>query len=180
MRLRADIAECKTGMLEGEELERMSRILTVEDVKKLVEGARGGTADPMAILRGLFEGLGESATLTGDVLQQGLQESGIPLPAEAKTILGNVQTVEKSVDDLKLVLTSELQPEVRGVKLKLGPAISGTIQKFPDGVALVGISGVLVNQFIWIDIQRVQFKENAGKRSVKVDTNFGGKEFQLP
>ena len=167
-------------MLGMEGLERMSRILTVEDVKKMVEGARGAATDPMAILRELFEGLGESATLPGEVLQKGLLESGIPLPAEATAILGNVQSVEKNGDDVKLVLNSELQPEVRGVKLKLGPTISGAIQKFPDGVALVGISGVSVNQFIWIDIQRVQFKENAAKRSVKVDTNFGGKEFQLP
>ena len=158
----------------------MSRELTVEDVKQVIENARGAGADPMGIGRGLFEGLGESASVTGAVLQQGMQESGLPLPTEAVGIFGAIQTLEKNGDDVKLTLTSELQPEVRGIKLKLGPVISGAIQKFPDGFALAGIDGVSVNQFIWIDIQRVQFKDNAGKRSVKVDTNFGGKEFQLP
>jgi hypothetical protein len=158
----------------------MSRALTVEDVKRVIEKARGAGADPVGIARGLFEGLGESASVTGDVLQQGLQESGVPLPAESKDIFGAIQTLEKNGDDVKLTLTSELQPEMRGIKLKLGPVIAGSIQKFPDGFALVGINGVSVNQFMWIDIQRVQFKDNSGKRSVKVDTNFGGKEFQLP
>jgi hypothetical protein len=167
-------------MLETEDGESMSRILTVEDVQQVIKGARGAGSEPVAIMRGLFEGLGESAALTGEVLQQGLRESGIALPVEATEILGNVQTLEKNGEDVKLVLKSELQPEVRGVKLKLGPTISGVIQKFPDGVALVGISGVSVNQFIWIDIQRVQFKDHAGKRSVRVDTNFGGKEIPLP
>lgn len=158
----------------------MSRELTVEDVKQVIEKARGAGMDPVGIAAGLFEGLGESASVTGAVLQQGLQESAVPLPAEAAGIFGAIQTLEKNGDDVKLTLASELQPEVRGIKLKLGPAITGSIQKFPDGFALAGMNGVSVNQFIWIDIQRVQFKDSGGKRSVKVDTNFGGKEFQLP
>ena len=158
----------------------MNGILTVEDVKQLIERARGNTAGPVGLVRGLFEGLGESATLTSDVLQQALQESGIPLTAEVNSILGSIQSLEKNGDQLKLVLSAELQPTVRDMKVKLGSTISCVVQKFPDGIALVGISGVSVNQFIWIDIQRLHFKEIEGKRSVKVDTNYGGKEFQLP
>ena len=158
----------------------MSRVLTVEEVKELIEKVRAAGSDPVGIARGLFEGLGEEATLTREALQQALQESGIPLSPEIGGILASIQTLEKTGDALKLKLTSELQPEVRGIKLKLGPTIDGTIQRFPDGVALGAISGVSVNQFIWIDIQRLQFKEIEGRRSVRVDTNFGGKEFQLP
>lgn len=170
----------KAGMLEEEEIERMSRILTVEDVKLLMEGVRGATGGPLGIMRALFEGLGDDATLTGAVLQQALQEAGIPLGEDTQALLGGIQSLEKSGDSLKLVLNSELQPTVRDMKMKLGPTIACAIQKFPDGVALVGISGVSVNQFIWIDIQRVHFKDAEGKRTVRVDTNFGGKEFQLP
>jgi hypothetical protein len=160
--------------------ERMSRVLTVEDVKQVIEQAKGAKSDPMGIAAGLFAGLGESASVTGEVLQQALKESGMALPAEAAGIFSEVQTVEKNGDAVKLTLKSELQPEVKGAKVKLGPVVAGTIQKFPDGFALAEISGISVNQFIWIDIQRVQFKENAGKRTVRVDTNFGGKEFNLP
>ncbi len=167
-------------MLVREELDRMSRILTVEDVRHLIEGVRVASGGPLGIVLALSEGLGDEATLAGDVLQQGLQDSGIPLGAETQTILGGIQAMEKSGDNLRFVLHTELQPTVRDMKMKLGPTIACAIQKFPDGIALVGISGVSVNQFIWIDIQRLQFKENEGKRSVRVDTNFGGKEFQLP
>ena len=167
-------------MLEMGERERMNGTLTVEDVKQLIELARRNTAGPVGLVLGLYEGLGESATLTSDVLQQALQESGIPLSAETMGILGGIQSLEKNGDQLKLMLNAELQPTVRDMKVKLGPTISCAVQNFPDGVAFVGISGISVNQFIWIDIQRLHFKEIEGKRSVKVDTNYGGKEFQLP
>ena len=157
----------------------MSKVLTVEDVKQVIEKVKSAGTDPVGIARELFAGLGDSATVPGDVLQQALLQSGIGLPAETKDILGNIQTLEKNGEDVKLALTSELQPEVRGIKLKLGPTITGTLEKFPDGIALGGINGISVNQFIWIDIQRLQFKDSGGKRSVKVDTNFGGKEFNL-
>lgn len=167
-------------MLVEEDSERMSRALTVEDVKGVIEKARGGGANPVETLTGLFAGLGESATATGEVLQQALKESGVPLPEEASSVLKGVQAIEKNGDELKLALGTQLQPEVRGVQVKLGPTITCTLQIFPDGIALVGINGISVNQFIWIDVQRVQFKENDGKRSVRVDTNYGGKEFKLP
>lgn len=157
----------------------MSRVLTVEEVKQVIEQARGAKADPMGNVMGMFEGLGESASVSGEVLQQALKESGIPLPAEYKEIFSGIQTIEKNGDQVQLVMSSQLQPTVRGMQLRLGPTISAVLQKFPDGAALAEISGISVNQFIWIDIQRVQFREQAGKRSVRVDTNFGGKEFQL-
>jgi hypothetical protein len=73
-----------------------------------------------------------------------------------------------------------MQPEVRGTALRLGPAITFAVQNFPDGMAMADIAGVSVNKFVWIDVQRVQYHSTPGKRSVRVDTNFGGKEFALP
>src|SRR5271165_3072361 len=118
----------------------MSEKLTVEDVKELIKKARATASDPMGLGMGLFEGLGESATVTGEVLQQALKESGIPLPDEAGGILGSVQSLAKNGDQVKLVFASQLQPEVKGTQLRLGPTISATLQKFPDGVALADIS----------------------------------------
>ena len=168
------------AILELEDLEGMSRILTVEDVKKVIQQSKGGGADPAGLVIGLFEGLGDSASVTGAVFAQGLHESGFPLPAEAKDILAGITKIEKDGDKLQLVMGSQLQPTVRGTQLRLGPTVSAVIQKFPDGAALAEISGISVNKFVWIDIQRLQFHDNAGKRSVRVDTNFGGKEFDLP
>jgi hypothetical protein len=159
----------------------MNRILTVENVKQLIQLAKSGAADPAGVVIGLFEGLGDDASVTGDVLAQGLHESGIPLPAEAKDILDGITTIEKNGDLVRIVvMNSQLQPTVRGTQLRLGPTIAAVIQKFPDGVALANITGIAVNKFVWIDVQRLQYHDNAGKRSVRVDTNFGGKEFDLP
>jgi hypothetical protein len=158
----------------------MGRTLTVDDVKELIGKAKSGSADPVGILTGMFAGLGEKASVTGEVLHQALKSSKIPLPSDAGEILGKVQSMEKDGDSVKLVFDAQLEPVVKGTQLRLGPTIAATLQKFPDGVALADITGIQVNKFVWIDIQRVQFRENDGKRSVKVDTNFGGKEFKLP
>jgi len=158
----------------------MTEALTVADVKKLIVKARAAKADPVSVGMGLFEGLGENATVTGEALQQALQESGIPLPAEAKDILGTVQSMDKNGDQVQLTFGSQLSPVVKGTQLRLGPMIAATLQKFPDGMALADITGISLNKFVWIDVKRVQFHETDGKRSVRVDTNFGGKEFKLP
>lgn len=158
----------------------MSGRLTVEDVKQVIEQARSGGADPTAVAIGLFEGLGDNASVTGEVLAQSLRESNIPMSAEAKEILDGIAVIEKNGEQVQLVMNSQLQPTVRGTQLRLGPTVTAAIQKFPDGIALTDLKGVAVNKFVWIDIQRLQYHDNDGKRSVRVDTNFGGKEFQLP
>jgi hypothetical protein len=165
--------------IDTESEDRMGA-LSVEDVKKLIKKAQVAKADPVGMGMGLFAGLGENASVTGDVLQQALEESSIPMPADAKEILGTVQSLSKKGDQVQLAFGSQLSPVVKGTQLRLGPTISATLQKFPDGLALADISGISVNKFVWIDVQRVQFHETDGKRSVRVDTNFGGKEFKLP
>jgi hypothetical protein len=152
----------------------MSRPLTVEDVKQLILQARSDGVNAF------FDGLGDNISVAGEVLVQGLQQSGIPLPADARDILNSVSSIERNADQVRLVLDSELKPTVRGTQLRLGPAVSAVIQKFPDGVALAEITGIAVNKFVWVDVQRVQYHDTGGKRSVRVDTNFGGKEFGLP
>jgi hypothetical protein len=158
----------------------MSRTMTIEDMKELIQKGKSAGEDPLAVVTGMFAGLGQNVSVTGEVLLKALKESKVPLPKEAAEILGSVQTLEKDGDDVKLVFAEQLQPVVRGTQLRLGPTIAATLQKFPDGVALAEITGISVNKFVWIDVQRVQFHDNDGKRSVKVDTNFGGKEFKLP
>jgi hypothetical protein len=158
----------------------MTRNLQVEDVKEIVQQAKSVDGDPMGVVTRIFQGLGDSAAVTGDVLQQGLTESGIAIPREAQEIFRGVQSVSKDGDQVKVQLVSQMQPEVRGTALRLGPAITFAVQNFPDGMAMADIAGVSVNKFVWIDVQRVQYHNTPEKRSVRVDTNFGGKEFALP
>jgi len=154
--------------------------LTAEDVKALVAQAHGIDGDPMGIVTRIFQGLGESASVTGEVLEQGLVAAGIPVPREAQEILDGVETVTKNGDQVEIQLTEQMQPVMRGTPLRLGPAITFAVQNFPDGMAMADIAGVQVNKFMWITVQRVQYHQTGGKRSVRVDTNFGGKEFALP
>ena len=151
------------------------KILTVEDVKQVIAQARGGKSNPLAMFTALFEGLGDNASVSGEVLQKGLKESGIPLPKEAGEILGGIQSMEKNGDQVKLTLGAQLQPVVKGTQLLdwFWRLLSrGKVSRW-HGAG--GYHRIQVNKSVWIDIQRLQFHDNAGKRSVRVDTNFGGR-----
>jgi|SRR5579862_621450 hypothetical protein len=162
------------------------RTLGADDVAEMAERAVAGgkSGDPGTVLRGLFAELGDAATVSGaDLaagLSKGLAKGGVTVPVEATGILSKVDKVTKDADTVTLALKEQLRPNVRGTGMKLGPEIRFTVQNFPDGVALADISGIEVNKFIWIVVQRVQFHESGGKRKVRVDTNLGGKEFDLP
>ena len=158
----------------------MTRTLQVEDVKEILAQAKGIDSDPLGVVTRIFQGLGDSATVSGHVLGQALAQSGVAVPREAQEIFRGVQSVSKNGDQVQVQLMSQMQPLVRGTQLRLGPTISFAVQNFPDGMAMADISGIAVNKFVWIDVQRVQYHNTAGKRSVRVDTNFGGKEFALP
>jgi hypothetical protein len=157
----------------------MTRSLQVDDVKQIIQQAQGLDSDPLGVVTRIFQGLGESATVTGEVVGQALAQSGVAVPGEALEIFRSVQSMSKNGDQVRIQLVSQLQPQVRGTQLRLGPSIGFTVQNFPDGMAMADITGIAVNKFVWIDVQRVQYHNTPGKRAVRVDTNFGSKEFAL-
>jgi hypothetical protein len=158
----------------------MTRILQAEDVTELIGQAKNAGADPVGTVTRILQGLGDSASVTGEVVGQALAQLGIAVPPEAGDMLRAVQSIIKDGDLVEVQLASQVQSVVRGTPLRLGPAITFAVQNFPDGMAMADLTGVSVNKFMWIDIQRVQFHETEGRRSVRVDTSLGGKEFVLP
>jgi hypothetical protein len=158
----------------------MTRTLQVEDVKQIIQQAQSIDGDPLGTVTRIFQGLGDSTTVTGDVLEQALAQSGIALPPEAQPIFRGVQSISKNGEQVQIQLVSRLEPEIRGTPTRLGPTISFAVQNFPDGMAIADITGITVNKFMWISVQRVQYHNTPGRRSVRVDTNFGGKKFPLP
>jgi hypothetical protein len=156
--------------------------LSVEDVTELITRVRSARAsDAVGVVREILAGLGASASVTGEVLQQAVRQSAFPLPAEAVDALKAVQSISRDGDRVTIDFGARVERTVRGdTPVRLGPAITFAVENFSDGMALANIAGVTVKKFVWIEIQRVHFREAGGRRSVRVDTNFGGKEFTLP
>jgi hypothetical protein len=110
-----------------------------------------------------------------------LEQAGFAVPAQAASTLGGVQSITKSGERVTVDLGAQMELKVRGdTPVRIGPEITFALQDLADGMALADIAGVAVHKFMWIDLQKVQFRETAGRRTVRVDTNFGGKEFVLP
>jgi hypothetical protein len=157
----------------------MTRSLQVEDVTALMQQARSVGADPVGVIRLIFQGLGDDVLVTGEVLRAAIAQSGFSLPVEAGDILGAVACITKSGEQVKVELNSQVETVTMGTPIRLGPEVTHLLQYFPDGMALADITGVAVNKFMWLDIQRVQFRDGAGRWTMRVDTNFGGQEFPL-
>ena len=53
--------------------------LSVDDVLKLITGARAGTADPISTSLAIFQALDENVVLSGDVVRQALSQASLSL-----------------------------------------------------------------------------------------------------
>jgi hypothetical protein len=160
----------------------MMRNLGVDEVKGLIRGMRGvGAAGALGVVRQVLLGLGDRASVTGEVLGQALTQSGFALPVEAAEVLGTVRSITEDEDRVAVDFGAQVERTLRGkLPVRLGPAITCVVQDVSDGIVLGDIAGLAVKKFTWIDIQKAAFREVDGRRTVRVDTNFGGKEFVLP
>jgi hypothetical protein len=153
--------------------------LSVDDVLKLITGARSGTADPISTSLAIFQGLGENAVLSGDVLRQALSQASLSLDGPLTAVLAAVETITKSGSLITLVNNQELHPVLQGNTLRLKETVTFEVGSDGGNPSLSNIVGVAVHKVFWIDIQQVQLRQQDGQKIVHVVTGHGTREFPL-
>src|ERR1700693_844425 len=88
--------------------------VSVDDVLKLITSARAGTADPISSSLAIFQGLGENAVLSGDVLRQALSQASLSLDGQLAAALAAVETITKTGNLIVLENNQELRPVLQG------------------------------------------------------------------
>src|ERR1700693_2026606 len=98
--------------------------LSVDDVLKLITGARAGTADPISTSLAIFQALGERAVLSGDVLRQALSQASLSLDGPLASALAAVETITKTGSLITLVNNQEQHPVLQGNTLRLEQTVT--------------------------------------------------------
>lgn len=157
-----------------------SAILTAADLQKIFMQAKASTTDPVSLVMKLFEGLGENATIFGDVLRQALSDSSAQIGEPFHSILAGVQAVTKSGNSITITSDQDVETVVAETKVKLEQTISLNADLVEGCPTIDNIVGVSVHKFFWIEIQSVQLRQSNGRKSVRVATAMGSKDFDLP
>src|ERR1700686_2231279 len=133
--------------------------LSVDDLLKLIAGARAGTADPISTSLAIFQDLGENAVLSGDVLRQALLQASLSLEGPMPAALAAVESITKTGSVVTLVNNQEQQPVLQGNTLRLKRTVTFEVGSDGGNPSLRNIIGVAVHKVFWIEIQQVQLRE---------------------
>jgi hypothetical protein len=155
------------------------KVLSVEDLKTIIAGAKTGAADPASIAMQIFSSIGDKVTVPGATLRDALSSSAIPLDGPLGTVVAGIQDLSKDGDLVSVNNGQEVQFELSGTPVRLKPQVSFTVAEQSGLPALDAIAGVSVHKFLWFDMQSIQLKQNQGQKTIRVVTSGGAKEFAV-
>ena len=153
--------------------------LSVDDLLKLISRAKAGTADQISTTLAIFQGLGENAILSGDVLRQALLQASLSPDGPMPTALAAVESITKTGSLVTLVNNQEQQPVLQGNTLRLKQTVTFEVGSDGGSPCLSNIVGVAVHKVFWIDIQQIQLRQQDGQKMVHVVTGHGTRDFPL-
>jgi hypothetical protein len=153
--------------------------LSVNDVIKLISGARSGTSDPVSTSIAIFQGLSENAILPGDVLRLAPSQASLSFEGSLTDVLAAVRSVTKTGSLVTFTNSQELRPVIHGTTLRLKQSVTFEVGSDGGNPSLSNITGVSVQKFFWIDIQQIQLRQQNGHKIVHVVTAHGARDFPL-
>jgi hypothetical protein len=153
--------------------------LSVDDVLELITVAKAATADPISTSLAIFQGLGENAVLSGDVLRQSLSQASFAPEGSLADVLTAVGSITKTGTLITLLNNHELRPVVQGNTIRLKETVTFQVGLDGGNPSLSNIEGVAVHKVFWIDIQQVQVRHQDGQKMVHVVTGHGTRDFPL-
>jgi hypothetical protein len=153
--------------------------LSADDVVKLITAARAGMTDPVSTCLAIFQGLGENAVLSGDVLREALLQASLALEGPLADVVAAVGCITKTGSLITLLNNQELRPVLQGNTLRLKQTVAFEVGSDGGNPSLSNIVGIAVHKVFWIDIQQVQLRQQAGQRSLHVVTGEGSRDFPL-
>jgi hypothetical protein len=154
--------------------------LTVENVKQIIRRAQSGGSDLAAVVFQIFSGLGPSASVSGNVLRQSLQESSISLGEPFASILGGIDQIEKNQNTVLVTRPAVAEVNVSGTRLRIQPELRFDVGELGGAPALTNITGLSAQKLFWIDIQRLEWLVVNSQRILRVTTAVGMRDISIP
>ncbi|MGA2482803.1 MAG: hypothetical protein ABSF92_06780 [Candidatus Acidiferrales bacterium] len=168
-----------TGQAPALDPTSLSTALTVDDVKNVIAQAQAGAADPVTIGMQIFNNLGATVTVSGDVLRQALAASNIATDGPLSALLAAAQSITKAGSQVTVSNSQEIQTELSGTSIKFKQQVTfeaGTDGGFPT---LSNIQGAQAHKVFWLNITEIQLRQDQGQRILHVATSGGARDFPL-
>lgn len=156
--------------------------LTVDGLMRIIAQSVSvlGSAGPISLATHILSSLDDRVTVSGDVLRKALADSNVVLGEPLSTLIGSVQSVERSGNSIVLKRDRESQTKIYGWMVRLKPTVTLTFQMGGDFPTISNISGVAVHKVLWIDVQQVQLAMVQKQRTVRIATSCGVRIFAIP
>ncbi len=155
-------------------------ILTAENLTKIISSARAAGEDPLTIASGIFAMLGESVTLSGEVLRRVLADSQIALKSPVDGVIAGIRNIQKSGNHITVHGEKEIQLELMGTSIRFNNPVTFRVNADGDIPGIHDIVGIAVQKFFWIDILQVQLIKKVNSKVLRVTTAVGAPDFDLP
>jgi hypothetical protein len=154
--------------------------LTVDDVKNIIARAQAGATDPVSAGMQIFNNLGDNVTVSGDILRQGLTESGVPTDGPMSALVAAAASITKTGSQVTVTSTKEIQTQISGTSIKFSPQVTFNVGLDGGFPTISHIQGAAAHKVFWIGITEIQLRENAGQKILHVETSAGARDFPVP
>lgn len=146
--------------------------LTLDQVTQLIAQAKTAGANPMLVGIGIFNSLGDNATLTGPTLALALTNSAIPVSPPVLPLLNAIQNVSKAGNHISVTLNQDTDVLMNKTRVTFGSAISFDVNDADGDPALINIVGVTGHKGMFsASVKNIQLNQNQGHWSAAIKTS---------
>ena len=153
--------------------------LTSEDVKNIIAGVQAGVADPVILGMQIFDNLADSTALSGESLRNALTDLNISPDGLFAALIAAAQNITKVGGQVTVTNNEEIKTEVRGTAIKFKTIVKFNVSRESGLPMISNIQGVAAHKVFWFDIEKIELRENQGKRIIHIETSGGTRDFPL-
>ncbi len=130
--------------------------LKLEDVINIIQQVKKGSADPVTMGMSIFNSLGNNVRVSGDIMRQALNDTGIKLEGAGADLISHAQSISKAASTVTILSSAEYSTKQGANTLYIDKKVSfnvGTSGGLPALTDIKGLSadtakhpGVTINQ----------------------------------
>jgi hypothetical protein len=130
--------------------------LSVPDVTSLIQQAQNSHSDPVSTALSIFGSLSSNISLTGDVLNQALQQAGIQLKGVAATVISQISSISKSGDAVTITNNSKYSAEQGGKTIDVDKLVSFRVGQQNQLPEISNINGLKAHVGIKANVEQIR------------------------
>jgi hypothetical protein len=153
--------------------------LSFEQLMKIISDAKAGSLDPLSTAIAIFASLGNTVSVSGDLLRQALTASSLAMNGPLSDVANRIQSILKTGNQVKFTNTQTSEFTLRDTTMRFLAEVAFTVSQDGTLPALTNITGFAVHKVFWIDIQAMAVKKTSDQTLLHVVTAAGSRDIAL-